>query len=202
MIDITAYLQHFKTAFPSGATSLPWEIAQQVARLIEDRLKTLDNKDYVITGNIAVHKTAKIEDHVTLKGPLIISENCFLGANAYLRGGVFLGEKVNIGPGCEIKSCIILRESTLAHFNFAGDSLIGSNVNMEAGAVIANHYNERVDKEIRVCIEDKIYNTKATKFGAIIGDNARIGANAVLSPGTILKPGSIVGRLTLIKQAE
>ncbi len=36
--------------------------------------------------------------------------------------------------------------STLAHFNFAGNSIIGSHVNLEAGAVIANHYNERTEK--------------------------------------------------------
>jgi bifunctional N-acetylglucosamine-1-phosphate-uridyltransferase/glucosamine-1-phosphate-acetyltransferase GlmU-like protein len=29
----------------------------------------------------------------------------------------------------------------LAHLNYAGDSLIGASVNLEAGAVLANHFN-------------------------------------------------------------
>ena len=30
-----------------------------------------------------------------------------------------------------------------AHFNFVGDSIIGNDVNIEAGAILCNHYNER-----------------------------------------------------------
>jgi UDP-N-acetylglucosamine diphosphorylase / glucose-1-phosphate thymidylyltransferase / UDP-N-acetylgalactosamine diphosphorylase / glucosamine-1-phosphate N-acetyltransferase / galactosamine-1-phosphate N-acetyltransferase len=99
-----------------------------------------------------------------------------------------------------VKTSIILAKSALAHFNFAGDSIIGSNVNMEAGSVIANHYNEREQKEIAVMIDGKCMPTGCQKFGAVIGDFSRIGANAVLSPGTILEPRSIVKRLMLVEQ--
>jgi NDP-sugar pyrophosphorylase family protein len=199
MIDITSYVQDFKTHFPASVASMPWLIVRQVISVIEDKLLMLDH-DYIITGNVAVHKSARIDEHITIKGPAIISANCFIGAHAYLRGGVFVGEGSIIGPGCEVKSCIILHKSALAHFNFTGDSIIGSNINMEAGAVVANHYNERDNKEISVRIEGKVYNTGTAKFGALVGDNTKIGANAVLSPGTILKPNSVVERLKLIEQ--
>ncbi|MBA4055555.1 MAG: LpxA family transferase, partial [Marivirga sp.] len=134
------------------------------------------------------------------KGTIIISEGCFIGAHAYIRGGVFLGNQSVIGPGCEVKSSLILRNSALAHFNFVGDSLVGSMVNMEAGSVIANHYNERKDKTITVLIKGKKIAINVTKFGALVGDHTRIGANAVLSPGTILESNSVVKRLALIEQ--
>jgi UDP-N-acetylglucosamine diphosphorylase / glucose-1-phosphate thymidylyltransferase / UDP-N-acetylgalactosamine diphosphorylase / glucosamine-1-phosphate N-acetyltransferase / galactosamine-1-phosphate N-acetyltransferase len=137
-----------------------------------------------------------------LKGPIIISNGCFIGAHAYLRGGVYLGDKSVIGPGCEVKSSLIMSGSALAHFNFVGDSLVGSYVNMEAGSIIANHYNERLDKTIFVMLDKKKIETSATKFGALVGDHTKIGANAVLSPGTILKPQSIVKRLELIEQCQ
>jgi bifunctional N-acetylglucosamine-1-phosphate-uridyltransferase/glucosamine-1-phosphate-acetyltransferase GlmU-like protein len=96
---------------------------------------------------------------------------------------------VTVGPGVEVKSSLIGPGSALAHFNFVGDSILGADVNLEAGAVIANHWNERPD-------------TGRIKFGALIGDHCRIGANAVLSPGTILPPGTIVPRLALVDQSR
>jgi bifunctional N-acetylglucosamine-1-phosphate-uridyltransferase/glucosamine-1-phosphate-acetyltransferase GlmU-like protein len=130
----------------------------------------------------------------------LISANCFVAAHAYLRGGVILSENCTIGPGSEIKSSIIGRNSALAHFNFVGDSMIGSEVNFEAGAVIANHFNERKDKTIFIKCGAKIYKLPVQKFGALIGDRCRIGANAVLSPGTILDRETVVKRLALIEQ--
>ena len=149
---------------------------------------------------MAIHREAKIEEHVILKGPIIINSNCFVGAHAYLRGGVFMASKSSVGPGCEIKSSFILG-SALAHFNFVGDSILGSGVNMEAGSIIANHYNERLDKKIRVLIKNKLIETGIEKFGALVGDDTKIGANAVLSPGTLLSPKSIVRRLELVDQS-
>src|SRR5688572_19236157 len=132
--DLSPYLQQFTKTFP-GLSAPPWTITQHLGATLEARIKQL-NTDYVISGTVAIHKTAKIEDHAIIKGPAIIAEGCFIAAHAYLRGGVFLGAGVVIGPGCEVKTSIILDKSTLAHFNFAGDSLIGSGVNLEAGAVI------------------------------------------------------------------
>jgi UDP-N-acetylglucosamine diphosphorylase / glucose-1-phosphate thymidylyltransferase / UDP-N-acetylgalactosamine diphosphorylase / glucosamine-1-phosphate N-acetyltransferase / galactosamine-1-phosphate N-acetyltransferase len=88
----------------------------------------------------------------------------------------------------------------LAHFNFIGNSIIGSNVNVEAGAVTANHYNERADKQIEVLYKGEIIKTNTHKFGALIGDGCKIGANAVLSPGTLLVKNTIVKRLEMVEQ--
>lgn len=168
--------------FINGAADLfkddPWNIS------VEEFVKTK-------TQDIFIHPTSVVEQGAVLKGPIFIGPNCFVGAHAYLRGGVYLMGNNSIGPGCELKSCILFPNSNLAHFNFIGDSIIGSNVNLEAGSIIANHYNERNNKEIFPGV---------TKFGAIVGDGCKIGANAVLSPGTILKKETIVGRSQLIKQ--
>jgi UDP-N-acetylglucosamine diphosphorylase / glucose-1-phosphate thymidylyltransferase / UDP-N-acetylgalactosamine diphosphorylase / glucosamine-1-phosphate N-acetyltransferase / galactosamine-1-phosphate N-acetyltransferase len=198
---IPKYAEHFSTSFPELSVQKPWEITQHLEKIIRDKLKTLST-DFIIQNEIAIHKNAKIEEHVILKGPIIISADCFLAAHAYLRGGVFLADNVVIGPGCEVKSSIILNKSNLAHFNFVGDSIVGSFVNLEAGSIIANHYNERKDKTISVLIDGKIIPTSTTKFGGLIGDHTKIGANAVLSPGTILPPNSIVKRLELVDQCK
>jgi NDP-sugar pyrophosphorylase family protein len=199
MISNNDYLSSFSRVFPAHVLKAPWSITQKIEEIILEKIKGCGS-DFNVNGNIAIHKTAKIEEGVILKGPLIISENCFIAAHAYLRAGVFCDRHVIIGPGCEVKSSIILEKSTLAHFNFAGDSIIGSNVNLEAGSILANHHNDRDNKEIYILFEGKSTATGSQKFGALIGDYSKIGANAVLSPGTLLKPKSIISRLVLINQ--
>src|SRR4051794_40485709 len=121
MINTSTYIQQYASLFPDLQEELPWEITQAAQLIIAKKIKTL-NGDYIINDNIAIHKTAKIEDHVVIKGPAIISAGCFIASHAYLRDGVFLGENVSIGPGCEVKASFIFANSTLAHFNFVGDS--------------------------------------------------------------------------------
>jgi UDP-N-acetylglucosamine diphosphorylase / glucose-1-phosphate thymidylyltransferase / UDP-N-acetylgalactosamine diphosphorylase / glucosamine-1-phosphate N-acetyltransferase / galactosamine-1-phosphate N-acetyltransferase len=199
MIQYSTYLKNFLTTFPELEKELPWSVVAAIQNTILQKIKSL-SPDFKIKQDVAIHKKAQIEENVTLKGPIIVSNGCFIGAHAYLRAGVYLGEKSIVGPGCEVKSSLILSGSTLAHFNFVGNSLIGSYVNMEAGSIIANHYNERIDKTIYVMLNKKKIQINVTKFGALIGDHSKIGANAVLSPGTILLPESIVKRLELVEQ--
>lgn len=199
MMNLDQYIQQFPFQFPELQNENPWNLVAGIENTIRNKIKTLST-DYNIIGETAIHKTARIEEHVIMKGPVIISEGCFVGAHAYLRGGVFLGNHSVIGPGCEVKSSFIMQNSALAHFNFVGDSLLGSRVNMEAGSIIANHFNERSDKTIYVLIDGQKTAIETIKFGAMVGDQTKIGANAVLSPGTILKPNSIVKRLGLVEQ--
>ena len=179
---------------------IPWEIINNLDSILSGLIESLD-QNYTINNGVAIHKTAVIEQNVVLKEKIVISENCFVAANTYLRGPVFMGNSVKIGPGSEIKQSIILDSTSVAHFNYIGNSFLGKNINLEAGSICANHYNEKENKNISVLYKEKIIDTKLTKFGSLlIGDSSRIGANAVLSPGTILEKRSIVKRLELIEQ--
>ncbi len=199
MILIDDFIKEFSTIIQGQKKLKPWEITGNLSDILKDMISRLGTQ-YEIENGVAIHKTANIEQGVVLKGPVIIGEHCLVGAHAYLRGGVYLGKAVTVGPGCEIKTSIICDNSTVAHFNFIGDSIVGSNVNFEAGAVIANHHNDRQNKTIFVSYHTSIIDTGCEKFGALVGDASKIGANAVLSPGTILMPGTIVKRLELIDQ--
>lgn len=199
MIKLSTYLSRFELSLLYDPSTSPWHLLQKLPDLLRKLQEQLDD-EYVQQGEAMIHTSAKIEPGVMLKGPMVIGPNCFVGAHAYLRGGVFLDERVSIGPGCEIKSSMLFTGTSAAHFNFIGDSIVGSQVNFEAGSITANHYNERTDKRIFVRYAGESHDTGVVKFGALIGDGTRIGANAVLSPGTLLEPGSIVGRLELVEQ--
>lgn len=201
MIEYGNYIKLFSSVFAELSIMTPWEITKNLQKILSNKIEKLA-ENFAVNNGIAIHKTAVIEPGAILKAPVIICENCFIGANAYLRNGVFLGKNVSVGPGCEIKSSLLFDETNVAHFNFIGDSIVGSNCNFEAGSVAANHFNERTDKTISVLFNSEIIKTNSEKFGSLIGDNCKIGANAVLSPGTILNPNSIVKRLELIEQTK
>jgi NDP-sugar pyrophosphorylase family protein len=201
MLDINEFINGFSSSFIYDNTLQPWEITGKLNSIIEKLILKLDH-NYVVTGSVAIHRSAVIEKGVTLKNAIIISEGCYVGANSYFREGVFLDKSVKIGPGCEIKSSIISLDTAVAHFNYIGNSIIGRHVNFEAGSIAANHYNERKVKDISVLYRSEIINTNVAKFGSLVGDDCKIGANAVLSPGTILERGTIVKRLELIEQIK
>jgi NDP-sugar pyrophosphorylase family protein len=199
MIFTDNFISGFSLTFPKQANLKPWEITSNLSAIIEELILQL-NEDYNIKDGIAVHKTALVEIGAVLKSPVIINENCVVGANAYFREGVYLDQSVKIGPGCEIKNSIICSGSAIAHFNYIGNSIVGRNVNFEAGSIAANHYNERIDKRIFVLYQSEVMDTGVEKFGSLVGDSSKIGANAVLSPGTILEKNTVVKRLELIEQ--
>jgi bifunctional N-acetylglucosamine-1-phosphate-uridyltransferase/glucosamine-1-phosphate-acetyltransferase GlmU-like protein len=200
LIPLSSYIVNALTTFPLLASyEAPWSMVAHTTDLVRAMLPTL-GPEFAMVSEVAVHHAAVVEAGAVIRAPAIVSRGCVVAAHAYLRGGVFLDEGVRIGPSCEVKGSFVFRGSALAHLNYVGDSLIGADVNLEAGAVIANHFNERSDKQISVAIGERVVPIGVEKFGALLGDGARIGANAVTTPGTILAPRSIVGRLALVDQ--
>jgi UDP-N-acetylglucosamine diphosphorylase / glucose-1-phosphate thymidylyltransferase / UDP-N-acetylgalactosamine diphosphorylase / glucosamine-1-phosphate N-acetyltransferase / galactosamine-1-phosphate N-acetyltransferase len=201
-VRIDDYAASFYSRFPFlDPSMLPWQVTAQLPSIFERLAGSLSTSHFRNVKGVLVHSAATIEAGAIVKPPAVISEGCFIAATAYLRGGIFLDRSVIIGSGCELKSTVVMSGTTLAHFNFVGNSIIGSDVNLEAGVVVANHWNERRDHQISVYVGAQEIRTGVDKFGALIGDHCRLGANAVLSPGTVLEPSSIVGRLALINQA-
>lgn len=196
---IRRHLTRWDMSHLGAHETAPWQIVGELESLIRTAQHGLPDC-YVEHDGFVIHHSATIEAGVILKGVGIIGPRCYVAAGAYLRGGVYLAQDCIIGPSSELKSSVILSGSKLAHLNFVGDSIIGSDVNIEAGAMVANYRNELEDKAIRIEHEGQVIETGVTKFGALIGDGTRIGANAVIAPGAILVAGSRVGRLQLVDQ--
>lgn len=200
-IDLSQYITHIYSKFPIlSQYSNPWQLTASLSEIIETLISELPTKEYHIQKSVAIHHSAQVEENVVLKEHTVIMKDCVVKSGAYLRSGALICEGAQVGANCEIKQSIIFEKSRIAHLNYVGNSIIGEDVNMEAGSVLANHFNERDDKTIHAMIGSKTHKTSTNKFGSLIGDRSRIGANAVLNPGTILAPKSIVGRLCHIDQ--
>jgi bifunctional UDP-N-acetylglucosamine pyrophosphorylase / glucosamine-1-phosphate N-acetyltransferase len=178
----------------------PWELTSRSEQVVRVLLEALLAGEFSVSDGVAVHRTATVEAGAVLKGPLIVGASCFVASGAYLRGGCWVAPRCIFGPGAELKSSFVFSGTKLAHFNFVGDSILGSNVNLEAGSIICNYRNERASKEILVRLPSGLAKTGVEKFGAFVGDSCRIGANAVLAPGTLLPQESVVRRTALCDQ--
>jgi len=193
--DFVASLE--RSPLAQWASFEPWELTSQSEGIVRKLLNALSVVDFTVADEIAIHRTTTVEPGAVLKCPLIIGPNGFVASGAYLRGGNWVAERCIFGPGAELKSSFVFAGTKLAHFNFVGDSILGSDVNLEAGSIVCNYRNERPDKEIRVRKGADLHPTGHIKFGAVLGDHSRLGANAVVAPGGLLRPGSVVPRASL-----
>ncbi|MCL5010530.1 MAG: hypothetical protein M1289_02915 [Patescibacteria group bacterium] len=179
-------------------TAFPWEALSKINSYIKRITAFKLRPNHKKFPDVFVGEGTRLEEGVLISGPALIGKNCVIGHGALIRGGCILGDNVHIGHACEIKHSIFLDNAVSAHLNYVGDSVIGSFVNIAAGAVLANL---RLDKK-NIAVypgKDKRIDTNLKKFGAIIGDGSNIGVNAVLNPGTILGKNTIVYPLSFVK---
>jgi UDP-N-acetylglucosamine diphosphorylase / glucose-1-phosphate thymidylyltransferase / UDP-N-acetylgalactosamine diphosphorylase / glucosamine-1-phosphate N-acetyltransferase / galactosamine-1-phosphate N-acetyltransferase len=177
-----------------------WRVVGQIESLVQAALRAVGSEYSLLGPGIAVHRSATIAPSAELTGPVILGPDSRVGSYAILRGGVWADRDVTIGPHAEVKGSLLFAGAAAAHRNYIGDSVVGAEVNLEAGVVLANHYNERTDRSISVLLAGNAVPTGLVKFGAVLGDGCRVGANSVTSPGTLLEPGTVVPRLALVDQ--
>lgn len=142
------------------------------------------------TREIFIGKDVEIDPSVKIKDKLIIGNNSTIADSVLIRGNCIIGDNVHIGHGVEIKHSIILNNSAVAHLNYVGDAIIGRDVNIGGGVIVANWRFDK--KNITLKINDEKLDTGMEKFGALIGDGSRIGVNSAINPGTILGKNSVV----------
>ncbi len=202
-MDLSNYFENYYSYLPGlEVYNSPWDAIHNLSQILKKVIPELPEGEYIVENGIAIHNSAIIEKNVTIKEIAIIGEKSVVKAGAYIRGGTFIGKNVNIGANSEIKQSMIFDHSRIAHLNYVGNSIIGEDVNLEAGSILANHFNELKNKNIKLIINESLIETNLVKFGSLIGDGCRIGANAVLNPGTVLRKRSVVGRLVHVDQEK
>lgn len=178
-------LSEFSFASIFSGVEFVWEVLPKIENFVAE---------YVGNKRVVIGEGTIIEEGAFIKGPAIIGENCTIAHGAYIRENVILDDNIHVGHGVELKNSIVLSNTAIAHLNYVGDSIVGSDVNIGGGAKTANF---RLDgKTIKVKVDNEVIDTGLTKFGAIIADGSKIGVNAVLNPGTILGKNCLVYPLT------
>lgn len=173
----------------------PWDMLDANATLAgmtrSENAGTVE-EGVTLRGSVVIGEGSVIRTGTYIEGPCIIGKNCRIGPHAFIRGSTSIADDCHIGHCTEIKNSIIMSGTKIPHFNYLGDSIIGSNCNFGAGTKCANLRHDHAN--VRVCGKD----TRRKKFGAIVGDNVQFGINcsvnvgAVIGSNALFAPGSFV----------
>lgn len=105
---LSHYTADFIKHFPFQKDWKPWEVTSKIPDSIYAKIATLPEKEYTIIDGIAIHKTAVIEKGVTLKAPVIIAENCFIGATGVEKFGALVGDNTKVGANAVLSPGTLL----------------------------------------------------------------------------------------------
>lgn len=164
--------------------SYPWHVLSATEQILSHITTKIDGNvepGAIIHGNVILGKNSIIKAGSYLEGNFIIGENTVIGPNCSLRSFAAIGNNCVIGASTEVKSSIIGNSVMMKHLAYIGDSIIGNNVNIAGGTMVANLRHD--GGIIKTSINGTLVETGRTKFGTIIGDNARIGLRTTIYPG-------------------
>lgn len=191
-----------KALFLDDAPAHVWDILPRIGPYLKKILQpgihgTVYEGAFLIGSEIYLGPGAVIEPGAYVEGPVYLGAGTVVRHGAYVRGKVITGKNCIIGHSTEIKNSVLLNGAKIPHYNYIGDSLLGTAVNLGAGSRLANF--KVYGNEIVMRHEGKSYPTGLRKFGAILGDKVSVGCNAVCNPGTMVGPNSIIYPLVNVR---
>jgi len=142
---LASYIRAGKlTGYPLASwldVGYPWDLLDANAALLESVVPAMEGtveEGVTLKGNVSVGRGSTIRSGTYIVGPGVIGEDCVVGPHAYIRGATAIGDRCHIGHATEIKNSVIMQETKLPHFNYLGDSIVGSGCNFGAGTKVAN----------------------------------------------------------------
>ncbi len=191
-------LDHTQAKGYLSAYAYPWEALKSLKAFLRGLGRTLDKREYEeLDHEIWVHRSATISPTAYLLSPCIVGAGSEIRHGAYLRGGVLLGKRCVVGNSTELKNSLLFDGVKAPHFNYVGDSILGFNAHLGAGAVLSNVKADGGLVTVREGSEG--VETELRKLGAMVGDHAEIGCNCVLNPGTVIGKNSTVYPLSSVR---
>ena len=163
----------------------PW----QILALNQYFLK--QQKELIVLGkNVKISSTAKIV------GPCFIDDNTVIGDFSLVVNS-HIGKNCLIGGYCEVTRSYF-GDNVKLHRNYIGDSVLGNNVLMGAGAVTANYRFDELT--IQSMVKNNKVDTQMLKMGVIIGTDTKIGVNSTLFPGVKIGSKSLIAPASIVNQ--
>ena len=174
------------TGYPLGSwldVGYPWDLLDANAALLADlslAIEGIIEEGVTLKGNVSVGRGSTIRSGTYIVGPCIIGEDCVVGPHAFIRGATSIGDRCHIGHATEVKNSVIMQDTKIPHFNYVGDSVVGSGCNFGAGTKVANLRHDHATVKIRG------KDTRRVKMGAVIGDDVSFGINCSVNVGCVI----------------
>lgn len=176
----------------------PWEVLSEIGDFILKLGATLseDRFDHPAE-DIWIAKSATVAPSANLTGPLIIDEDTEVRPCAFIRGKVIVGKNCVVGNSTELKNVVLFNTVQVPHYNYVGDSVLGTHSHMGAGSITSNVKSDKT--LVVVKNKDEKIATGLKKFGAMIGDYVEVGCNSVLNPGTVIGKNANIYPLSSVR---
>lgn len=163
----------------------PWEVLPEIGDFILKLGETLPEDEFEHPKeNIWIHKSVTVAETATLNGPLIVDAGTEIRPGAFIRGKVIVGKNCVVGNSTELKNVVLFNTVQVPHYNYVGDSILGTHSHMGAGSITSNVKSDKTLVVVKNGAEQM--ETGLKKFGAMLGDYVEVGCNSVLNPGTVI----------------
>ena len=172
----------------------------QVSRMMQEKwqqqwmdqgVTIVDPRTTWIEFDVSMGQDTVIHPHTVIRKGVQVGARCEIGPFAHLRSGTVLGDEVIIGDFVEINRSHMETGSKAKHLAYLGDTQVGQNANIGAGAVIAN-YDGKNKHSTRIGEGAFIGSGSVVVAPGEIGDGATVAAGALVPPGKNVEPGTTV----------
>lgn len=148
-------------------------------KIMDEGVTIVDPDNTYIEYGVEIKKDTVIYPYTFIENNVKIGSNCSIGPFARLRPGTVVGDRVGVGNFVEVVRSSIGQETKIKHQCYIGDTIIGKNVNIGAGTIVANYDGKKKHKTV---IEDNAF----IGTGTILIAPVRVGKGAVTGAGSVV----------------
>lgn len=152
---------------------------RKISQLMQQGVTFVDPETAYIDEKVKIDKDTIIYPSVYIEGEVTIGKNCRIGPFARIRGRTKIGDNSTIGNFVEVVRSSVGCDTRIKHHSYIGDTTVGNNVNVGAGAITANYDGKNKNKTI---IKDKAF----IGVGAILIAPVTIGKKAMVGAGSVV----------------
>lgn len=210
-----------RTGTGDALLSTPWDLLSMASEQVKSDSKSLgsgsETNDLTVVGSHRVHigwRTSIAPGVVfdASRGPIVIGDDCEVGANAVIEGPTAVGNGSTIQPltrlracnvlgptvkvGGEVSACVFQGLSNKSHDGFLGNSWVGMWSNLGAGTTGSNLRNTYDEVKVQLEPDGERQGTGQSFFGSVIGDHVKTAIGTRLMTGTVLGTGSMIASTT------
>ncbi len=152
---------------------------RKINELMRQGVTFIDPETAYVDEKVKIDKDTIIYPSVYIEGEVTIGKNCQIGPFARIRGKTKIGDNSTIGNFVEVVRSSVGHDTRIKHHSYIGDTTVGNNANVGAGAITANYDGKNKNKTI---IKDKAF----IGVGAILIAPVTIGKKAMVGAGSVV----------------
>ncbi|MBI4845368.1 MAG: NTP transferase domain-containing protein [Candidatus Omnitrophica bacterium] len=160
-------------------------------KIIAGGVTVLDPETTFIDEKVKIGKDTVVYPYTFIEADVDIGKNCSIGPFCRIRSGCRISDDVSLGNFVEVNRSSIGESARIKHQSYIGDTIIGKNVNIGAGTIVANYDGK--NKNQTIIEADAFIGT-----GTILVAPVKVGKGAMTGAGTVVPKNKDVPDRTIV----